>query len=232
MNKALNWASNLVFPNRCAFCSGFIKWDALVCEECRQKLETASFCPFCGKSPCECSAGGISYDGCAVARPYAGTVRNGILELKYRCGFNAAEYLAPEVFNILAENGFLSGASLITAVPMTRSRRRETGYNQAEYIAKELSKLSGISCDFKVLGKRNSSRAQHELSADERRAEAFKAYFPLEKHSDITGKTVILCDDIITTGSTLSACAEALKSIGAAKVYCAVLAGTIKNGGI
>ena len=226
MNNALLWISDLIFPNRCPFCSGFIPWNALVCPECEQKLENGSFCPVCGKQRCECLAGGFFYDGCAVARPYEGTVRKGILELKYRCGFNAAKYLISDVRDILDKNGYLKEASVITSVPMTPSRRRETGYNQAEYVAKELSALTGIRCDFGLIDKKNTASLQHELSVGERKAEAFKAYSARKKHADITGKTVILCDDIITTGYTLSACAKVLKAMGAIKVYCAVLAGT------
>ena len=204
MNKALLWLADLVFPNRCPFCSG--------------------------KHPCECSTGEFLYDGCAVARPYAETVRKGILELKYRCGFNAAKYLAPELRDILSENGYLCEASLMTAVPMSAPRKRETGYNQAETVAKELAAFCGIKCDFRLLEKKNTSPVQHELSAEERKSAAFGSYSAKGGHADISGKTVILCDDIITTGSTLSACAGALKSMGAAKVYCAVLAGTPLGG--
>lgn len=227
MNSVLDWLVDIFFPNRCGFCSKIIPWNSLVCPECEENLETADFCPKCGKSNCECVKHYFNYDGCAVARPYAGTVRKGILALKYNNGFNTAKYLMPELMERVKRYGFLDESDIVTAVPMTSSRRRETGYNQAEYIAKLLAKRVGLSCDFKLISKAASAPTQHKLSAEERREAAKSVYIKGRSKADIKGKTVILCDDIITTGSTLSECAKVLKNMGAKTVYCAVLSGTV-----
>ena len=223
MSKIADFIADFVFPNRCPFCDGFIQWDMLCCDKCTVELEHADFCPKCGQNICECGEHDFAYDGCVTVIPYVDIGRKGILELKYRNGFNTAKLLVPEIIKRL---NCLDSADIITAVPMTRKRRRETGYNQAEYIAKLLSKSTGIKCDFSLIGKRRSAPLQHELTREEREREAQLTYFPKKQHCDITGKTVILCDDIITTGSTLSACAAVLKKMGAKAVYCAALAGS------
>ena len=225
MRKVIDWIADLVFPNRCAFCGEFIAWNKLACDKCVGELEEVDFCPKCGKHHCECEKRSFSYDGCTIAYPYSGIVRKGVLALKYHNGFNTAKYLAPILSERLKTFGFLNEADLITAVPMTNQRRRVTGYNQSEYIAKCISKQIGLSCSFNLLGKRHTAPIQHELSAEERVKAAKGAYFTLDDHADINGKIIILCDDIITTGSTLSECAKVLKSAGAKKVYCAVAAG-------
>lgn len=227
MGRALDNIADFFYPNCCPCCGTVIPYDRLICDECAAKLATCSFCPKCGRHKCICENSELSYDGCVTVIPYTSVGRDGILELKYRDGFNFAKLLCDPLFKRLSDYGYLD-ADIITAVPMTIIRRSETGYNQAEYIAKRLSKLSGIPCDFKLIRKRLRSKTQHKLDAEERQTEARSAYYPNPKRN-LDGKTVILCDDIITTGSTLSACSEALRSMGCKKIYCAVLAGTVQT---
>lgn len=229
MSKIIDFTADLVFPNRCPFCDRFIPWDRLCCEECMVSMEHAEFCPKCGQNICECGERDFIYDGCVTVIPYVSLGRKGVLAFKYHNGFNTAKLLVPEIVKRLSDNGYLDHADIITAVPMTRSRRSETGYNQAEYIAKLIGKLTGLPCDFKLIDKRRSAPLQHELTREERELEAHQTYFPNKHHRDITDKTVILCDDIITTGSTLSACAAVLRNMGAKAVYCTVLAGSYQN---
>ena len=226
MSKVTDFLLDLVFPNRCPFCLKMISWDQLCCEECGSNLEKADFCPVCGMQHCVCGTALPRYDGCAVAAPYIGSVRKGVLQFKYHYGFNFAKLYAPRLARLVKEYGFADGSSVITAVPMTYARRNTTGYNQAEYIAKRLSSLLGIPCDFRLL-KKLGKAVQHELGASQRKSAASASFSVERYHRDISGRTVILCDDIITTGSTLSGCAGILKSIGAKRVYCAVLCGTV-----
>lgn len=224
MNKALEWLIDLVYPNRCPFCGGFIAWNERICKACEIELKTADICPKCGHIKCVCQTSEPDYDGCAAAYPYTGAVRDGILRLKYSGGFDTARFIVPTLAQRLRELDFANRADLVTAVPMSKRRRRETGYNQAEYIAKLLSRELSLPCDLQLIDKSASAKTQHSLSAREREIAAKEAYSP--KKCRIDGKTVILCDDIITTGSTLSACAAVLKEMGAYRVYCAALAVT------
>lgn len=224
MSKAFEWLIDFVYPNRCPFCGEFIAWNKEICEICEKELEPIDFCPKCGQQKSGCKCGDeLLYDGCAVLYPYAGAVRDGILRLKYKDGFDTARFAVPKLADVLREHG-LTDIDVITAVPMTKKRRRETGYNQAEYIARLLSRRLAVPCDFRLIGKSVTAPTQHNLAADERKTAAQEAYYAENRRID--GKTVLLCDDILTTGSTLSACAGILKSMGAGRVYCAVLAAT------
>ena len=227
MSRIVDNISDFFFPNRCALCDCFIPWNALICEKCRGKITETQFCPKCGKSPCTCHDG-HSYDGCAVFWPYEGEIRNGILLFKYHRGFNIAKLAAPKLSEMLSKAGALENA-IITAVPMSRRRRLETGYNQAEYIARLISRITGAKRDFNLLERIPGGSLQHDLSAQERRKNAEEVYTAKKRRRDIAGNNIVLCDDIITTGSTLDVCASLLKNMGAAKVYCAVLASTPLN---
>ncbi len=225
MSRLTDNIADFFFPNRCPFCDGFIPWNSLCCENCRDKLETADFCPVCGHSPCECRTRSFSYDGCAVASLYDGRVRDGVLRFKYRCGFNTAKYFLPKLCELLYSYGY-DPQSIVTAVPMAKNRRNMTGYNQSEYLAKLVSKSLKLNRDFKLISKRASAVIQHSLSGDERREAVKGAFYPHKKHRNIAGRTVILCDDIITTGSTLSECSAVLKGMGAKRIICAAVSGT------
>ncbi len=225
MSRAADFILDFFFPNLCPFCGRFIPYDRLCCDECAPKISLGEFCRRCGQHVCVCDKGLPDFDGCIALMPYTGLCRDGVLNLKYDRGFNLAKLMVPEGLKLLKGEGWLNEASIITAVPMTPKRRERTGDNQAEYIAKRLSKLSGLPCDFKLIRKNPRAAAQHELTRDEREKEAKRTYLP-PKRKRLHGETVILCDDIITTGSTLSSCAAVLKSIGAKKVYCLTLAGS------
>lgn len=227
MSRIVDWVADLLFPNRCPCCGAFITWDSFCCDECAASFEKAEFCGKCGQSVCECGKKEIYYDGCAVAAPYKDKMRDGVLNFKYRNGFNFAKYFSNVLAERLEELGYLADADIIAAVPMSKKRRRLTGYNQSEYIAKLLSKRTGLKCEFNILIKREDAAFQHDRTAKEREKAAKLAYSESKRHSDISGKTVILCDDIITTGSTLSECARILKNAGASRVYCAVICGTL-----
>lgn len=228
MSRAVDFIADFFFPNRCPFCDRFIPYNRLCCDECAVKTERAEFCIRCGHHECQCGTQEILYDGCATVIPYVTVGREAVLSLKYHYGFNTAKLLVPELVKKLENAGFLDEADIITAVPMTASRRYETGYNHAEYIAKTLSKRCGLPTSFNLIKKNKNAPLQHELTVAERMAEAKKSYANNPKIS-LNQMTVILCDDIITTGSTLNACAGVLKSMGAKKVYCAVLAGSYRN---
>ena len=93
------------------------------------------------------------------------------------------------------------------------------GRDQAELLARFTADKLGKPTDFHLLKRKKDSTEQHKLERDERQLHAEEVYTALSKHRDISGKTVLICDDVITTGSTIRACATQLKSMGAKKVY-------------
>tara|TARA_B100000378_G_scaffold140835_1_gene113765 strand:- start:1343 stop:1804 length:462 start_codon:yes stop_codon:yes gene_type:complete len=148
-----------------------------------------------------------------------GTVKEAIHNMKYR-GLKAA---APELAELLAnylEEHPMPG-DVLTPVPLHPRRLRSRGYNQSALLAKELSKKLGLEMNQSLLIRAKNNQPQVSASRDERR-ENVQGSFRCDGRAD--GRTVILVDDVATTGSTLSACAAVLKAAGASSVWCLVLA--------
>jgi len=108
---------------------------------------------------------------------------------------------------------------VIVPVPLHRSRYRKRGYNQAALIAAELSKLSGIPMDEKLVVRTRKTAPQKGLTGSGRRKNLRDAFRVTEHGQKTMPRTILLVDDIYTTGSTIDALAEVLKRAGAGKVY-------------
>jgi ComF family protein len=111
---------------------------------------------------------------------------------------------------------------LIVPVPLHPARKRERGFNQAELLGLELQSASGIRCH-SVLQRTRYTTTQTQFDRSER-IENLRGAFRLRRRSDVRGLRMLLVDDVLTTGSTLSECASVLKKAGAASVYAATAA--------
>ncbi|MCM1579322.1 MAG: hypothetical protein NC078_11035, partial [Ruminococcus sp.] len=166
----------------------------------------------------------VKYDLCVPAAYYSGGVKLSVYKLKFRSDTTAAELYGRIIARRLEIMGVLPGIDLAVPVPMAKANRRVRGYNQAELLAKVIIRGTGIPLCNNIIIRKNVRRSQHDLSAEERRTAVFTQYFALD--TDIAeGRTVLLVDDVLTTGSTLNYCAGLLKErLGAKKVICAVAA--------
>ncbi len=218
---------DILLPNRCGSCARVISWDKTVCDKCEKQLEKEfiSVCKICGKKPCKNHDLQV-FDGITVLFDYSGQARKAVRMLKYHRGLNFAPYCAKHLAQRLRDDKLDVQTDLVTCVPMSRKKRRIKGYDHAELIARELAKELGKPLDCKLLVHAQTGTEQHSMNAKNRRAHANACFSCAEKHSDISGKTVLICDDIYTTGSTLNACALLLKGMGAKKVIAAAAATT------
>lgn len=163
----------------------------------------------------------MSFDSLRSAFLFSGVLRTAIHQFKYR-GISS---LAPALGTLLAD--YLSmnpmPADLIVPVPLHRDRRRERGYDQAELLARSLSRLIGVPVgDQWVLRSRATPPQARAASAAERRRNmrgAFVAGPGLE-----TGRSVLLIDDVCTTGATMESCALALRRGGVEVIHALVVA--------
>lgn len=149
-----------------------------------------------------------------------GVVRDAIHDLKYR-NLRAA---APCLGRLLArwlESARVPGEVLVP-VPLHRRRLRERGYNQSAMLAREVGKATGLPLVEGALLRVRDSVPQVSLSSRQERARNVDGSFRCGPRMD--GAGIILVDDVVTTGSTMSACAEALKSAGASAVWGIALA--------
>jgi len=217
--KLWNQLLDLLFPPKCAFCKSVLKdGDEELCDKCKKDL------PFID-DPHVIHKG--DYGRCAVTFYYEEMVKTGIHGLKFggrqHCVAHFARYMAQTV----AEH--LSGEfDAVTFVPVSAKRLRERGYDQSALLAEEMAKIWGVEV-LPTLKKIRHTKAQSSIAApEERRANVLGAYAPLET-AEIEGKRLLLVDDVLTTGSTMSACASVLRRAGAAGVVCATLAAPRKK---
>lgn len=216
------------FPNRCPFCDGFISFDRLCCEQCFSEIMWADeyICRRCGKPvrpECDCKAP-HSYSLCASAAYYSGNVKDGIYSLKFKNNLNSAIIFGRALRDMLDEMGVLYDIDIAVPVPMSPKQQRMRGYNQAEEIAKAIVKGTDIPVRTDLIRRRFSKTAQHDLSRDERHTAAHKNYYTDIHGTPLSGMTVLLADDVLTTGATLNACSELLTALGAECVICAAAA--------
>ncbi|MGN0613143.1 MAG: ComF family protein [Porcipelethomonas sp.] len=221
MNKTAAFLLDLIFPNRCPVCDGIIAYDEFVCGSCLNNLEQCridenAVCKRCGKKECICGED-MMFSRTAVCFYYEDAARAGILSLKDGSK-NFGYYIGILLAEKIKADCVLKCADYIVPVPMSRKRLKERRYNQAKVIAREISDRTGIALLDNVLFK-NDSQVQHTLSAEQRKLNVSAFY---SGENDLSGKKIILCDDVLTTGSTLKRCAQLLIDMNAAEIYAAV----------
>lgn len=216
MNREWAWDfMYMLFPKHCPFCDAVIPPDCRTCASCAE-LEALE--PFYFRTR-------FSPDFLPVAcyTPYAydGQVRSSILAFKFQGRKDYAGFYAQKMQEVL-EQYAVPPFDVLTAVPMTRGRKQERGYNQSEEIARKLSDLLQVPYR-ELLNKFRNNAVQHELPLEERR-ENVKNVYELKRHEEIKGKRVLLLDDIMTSGATLGACCKILYEAGAQEVSCMAVA--------
>ena len=227
MKKKRNVLLALVFPERCVYCGARVPGGTPVCEKCRKSLPRIEekICPKCGrgKKICDCRGKENYFDGIAAPFYFSGCVRNGLHIFKFRNSTSGAGEFAREMAETIKQRFGDISFDFITEVPVSRKSLKARGYNQSALIAKELSSLTGIPYKSGVIEKIYETRAQHGLPGYLRTGNLSGVY-DLPESSAVKDKTVLLCDDISTSGETLNECAKMLWLGGAKSIYCITLA--------
>jgi ComF family protein len=219
---------SLFFPAHCAGCARAVSGHELLCRACDRSIERirpprCEVCsqPYSGASPVfacpNCHGDQFSFD-CAVAVVRSrGIVRDMVHRLKYGREMWLARVLATWMYDGLSDprlRGWRPDA--LVPVPLHRRRLREREFNQSELLAGHLSKLCGIPVAA-LLERTRDTGTQTRLDRKHRRQNLRDA-FVLRKNADVTDRNLLLVDDVLTTGSTLDACASVLVGSGARSV--------------
>ena len=217
-----NFLLDIIFPNRCPFCDGFIKWDKLSCGTCYDKIEwhDKEYDIYD-----ESDKDGVTDHQYFIAAHYSGLMQAAIIKLKYNIDVNLVKLAAGEICRKLEDLGISREIDCVIPVPMGRKKKRLIGYNHAEVIADELAALLKTRKRTDCIFKHDSKKAQHTMTAAERAENVKDQYFMSDKVT-LKGKTILLCDDVITTGATVRKCAELIKLLGAEKIFIAAIAGS------
>jgi ComF family protein len=206
---------DLLFPPRCVFCHKFLKdgSDDMVCPDCRANLPRANGAKARGK--------GDFFTYCVSPLYYEGDVRDSLLRFKFKDCTSYAGVYGKMVAECIKEN-VDEHYDLITWAPISSKRAKKRGYDQSMLIAMAAAlELNDVAVE--TLKKRET-RAQSTLTDESARKANISGAYTATDPELIAGKTLLLIDDIKTTGATLSECARTLLMAGAEKVICATVA--------
>ncbi len=233
MKKITDWRLTTLFPKHCAYCDRFIFADELMCDYCKKNLPriTGEICRSCGREKKTCTCKKSSNYFTAIAAPFyfEGNVRNGIHRYKFRKAKTGADAFAFEMANTISKEFAEVRFDYITEVPISKESLLKRGYNQCSVLAEIISKRTGIVHKPDVLKKIYETDNQHGMNYYMRRGN-LTGVFECDNPDDVKDKTILLCDDISTSGETLNECAKMLWLYDAKAVYCITTALTKKQG--
>lgn len=225
-------AVDLLFPRRCVFCDEITdKTGAPICRACEKEMKyiEAPFCMKCGKQLNH--SRGEYCDSCSrskhefiqgMALYHYGSMSDSIFRFKYGGRQEYADFYGQQLADKRGQWLAAIGPQALIPVPVHPSRKRERGYNQAELIARALSARCGIPVNTRLIVREKKTLPQKNLSERERQNNLKKAFKILQ--NDVKLNTIVIIDDICTTGSTIDAMAEVLKTAGIQRVYYLTLA--------
>ncbi len=228
---AARLAGLLVFPSFCRLCGRLLegRGERVVCRACVGAIapERAGRCEGCGEffegeaesHLClRCMSGESPLALLRSAGRYRGALKDLVLLCKFRGQAVLADPLADLILRALAdEPGLWDGVDGLVAVPLHARRRRERGFNQAERIARRIGRRRGLAVLRRALVRVRNVPPQSSLRASDREANV-RGAFAVRKPERVRGRTLLLVDDVATTGATLRACARALRAAGAVEV--------------
>src|SRR6184192_1534237 len=233
--ELLQSAVSLLYPPGCTICGKSIRADEYLCDQCETKAVriVAPFCQKCSEpfegsitntfACANCAHRTIYFDAAVSAYRGRGIVRQIIHEFKYGRKIHL-RHLVARWLCAAFDDERLRGRQfdIIVPVPLHSTRQRERGFNQASLLAELLTARMSIPCK-PMLKRVRYTTTQTALDRVERMENLHNA-FRLRKNADVRGLHVLLIDDVLTTGSTLSECARILKRSGAISVYAATAA--------
>lgn len=152
-----------------------------------------------------------------------GKIQDLIHELKYNQKFNIGIFLGKIVGDKKKELIKSWEINTIIPIPLFHLKKVDRGYNQADYIGKGLAKCLGIKVYSSIVKRVKNTQSQTKLDTDNRIANMSNAFI-VKKSKKVSGKNILIVDDVITTGTTVLELAKVLKENGAAKVYCLSIA--------
>jgi ComF family protein len=218
------WALDFALPPRCAACETIVADPHSFCADCWKQVE---FLGDAGCRTCGLPLQATDVEQCAIclARPpriartrsavaYGDIARDLAIRLKYGRKVAIARTMARFMLPLLPPAG---GDCLLVPVPLHRARLWGRGFNQSALVARELSRRLRIRSDPVALRRIKRTPPLKGMSLLQRR-KAVAGAFSVPDKSRVAGKTVILIDDVLTTGSTAEACARTLKRAGAVRV--------------
>lgn len=214
----------ILFPQSiyCIVCGKYIDdtRSYSLCDHCIKRMNFGCTEFYCNEKPCNKEGSSLSFDYGFSAMGYGLYERRLIFNLKYDGKTYLASIIADIIYDAMQSKALNLEADMIIPVPIHKKRLKERGFNQAEKIANHLGRKMSLPVETKVLYRIKDTHTQRALSPEERH-ENMKDVFGIKegKEAMVKDKSIILLDDIYTTGATVSSCGKELRKYGAKKIY-------------
>lgn len=218
------------FPPICTLCSDrLVETDDVICDRCREEIPRLRepICRCCGNPAVRSSSDSCrlcrkmkpSFDCARAAAVYDGPGGQLVRELKYVKRLELGPVMARMMFVTWQHWMAFEEADVVVPVPLHSVRQRERGFNQAETIAAPLAELMAVPLETEAVVRVRPTQTQTSLKLAERMENVEGAFEPVRESAErIRDKSIVLVDDVCTTGATGNACAEALRQGGAGRV--------------
>lgn len=212
--KILDLIAHLLYPWKCVFCESVLK-DTDICRECEEKLPYTVGDSAMQKFP--------FIDKCVSPLYYKDKVRASVHRYKFGgCSAYSRRYAA--LMSDCVENNLdCRSIDVISWIPLSKKRLRQRGYDQARLLAEEIAAKTGLPCRQLLQKVKNNSAQSLTRDAKQRRKNVAGVY-ALDDGADVSGLRILLVDDVVTTGATMSEAARILRKEGAKSVFGVTLA--------
>lgn len=233
-NIIINFILDLIYPPKCIICDNIIEFgsknflcsdcddlfeaiDSQRCKKCSRPINYGNFCSICNTKK-------FLFNKNYSLFLYDELISDLIHRFKFKnhpaIGKGLGKIMADRINFDLPEK-----MDYIIPVPIHKIRRRARGFNQAEILAREISKKLNLPVRNNILKRVKNTKPQWHLNSHERENNLLGAFIS----KDVSGKNIILIDDIFTTGSTINKCAEVLMNAGAKCIVSLTLSITVKK---
>lgn len=229
MMKIIETVLSLLYPRRCPVCHDIVvPRGKLICPGCLKKVPFVQepTCLRCGKEIAseeieycyDCSHHTRSFERGFALAVYDPVMRESVRRFKNGGRMEYADWYAEAIWQQYGEELRCLEVDVVIPVPLHRSRRNQRGYNQAELLAQKLAQKLRVPVWPRALMRTRKTTAQKYLGGRERQRN-LESVFALGRGPSMEGKSILLVDDIYTTGGTAEACTRVFLSAGAESVY-------------
>jgi ComF family protein len=214
-------ALDLLFPPRCVGCGSIGRW---ICDRCWPAVPwlPERRCSLCGRHAPQttcvtCSGGSSALDGVIAVADFEDVAREAVHAVK----FDGRHAISRLLGQLMAARVVGEEPNVVIPVPLHPARRRERGYDQSVLLARHIARVLNVPCYDHALRRSRRTEQQATLESAARRRNVAGAF---ETRRPLTGASILLVDDVLTTGATLEAAAEVLRASGAESIIGLVFA--------
>ena len=215
----LQFAIEFLLPRFCLLCNKrIVHSNSLVCDSCANEFTPAEPPESIMRMLNSSLGSEVHFDAAFCLWKFEGKVQTLIHHLKYNEFWSIGKFIAGPFADRLQQLGIDERNSLLVPVPLHKTRLRERGYNQAEILCHFVTANTSIPTNSSLIKRIRYTSTQTQLSLEQRKRNVTDA-FAVDERQQLLHKTVILVDDVLTTGATTNACAKELRKLNPRNIW-------------